>query len=222
MHTLANSARLGLTAVFLLGGIGSAFAADSTAGQVASSASEARPLEVGSKIPAASLLTADGRPFSLRDAVAKQPTVLIFYRGGWCPFCNRHLADLETIVGELKALDYQILAITPDAPDKLAGVTDKNHLTYTLLSDPHGEALKGFGVAYRLDDITFNKYKDAYHLDLEKWAGNDAHLLPVPSVFVLGTKGDIRFVYSNADYKIRLAAGKVLTAAREAKAGQTP
>ena len=222
MNILATTAQLGLGAVFLLGGIVAASAAETTAGQVASSAAEARPLSVGSVIPPVSLLTADNQPFALREAVAKQPTVLIFYRGGWCPFCNRHLADLQTIVGDLKALNYQILAVTPDAPDKLTGVTDADHLTYTLLSDPHGDALKGFGVAYRLDDATVGKYKDTYHLDLEKWAGNNAHLLPVPSVFVLDTKGTIRFVYSNADYKVRLAADKVLAAARAAKAGEKP
>ena len=219
MTIMFKSACVGIIGTVLLcSGISNAATPKTTAGEVAASAAEAVPLPAGSEIPDPKLLTADNRPFSLRDAVAKQPTVLIFYRGGWCPYCNRHLADLETIVGDLKGLNYQILAVTPDSPDKLAGVADKNKLTYTLLSDPHGDALKGFGVAYRLDDVTYNKYKVGYQLDLEKWSGNDAHLLPVPSVFVLDTKGDVRFVYSNADYKVRLAADKVLAAARDALA----
>ena len=186
------------------------------------SAQATRPLPVGSTIPDVSLLTIDGAPYSLKRAVAAQDTVLVFYRGGWCPFCNAHLSQLQTIADDLKGLGYQILAVTPDLPEHVAETASKDHLTYTLLSDPHGEAMKGFGVAYRLDDDTFNKYKNSYKLDLEKRAGNDAHLLPIPSVFVLDTKSIVRYVYSNPDYKVRLAAADVLTAARNAKESPAP
>ena len=37
---------------------------------------------------------ADGTPFDLGAAFSEKPTVLIFYRGGWCPFCNRELGEL--------------------------------------------------------------------------------------------------------------------------------
>ena len=195
---------------------------NTTAGTVAPSAAEAHPLPVGSQIPDVRLQTMDNQTLSLREAVARQPTVLIFYRGGWCPFCNAHLGQLETIVNDLKGLNYQILALTPDLPSNVAATAEKDYLTYTILSDPHEGALKGFGVAFRVDDTVFNKYRNDDKIDLEKWSGNSAHLLPVPSVFVLDTKGVIRYVHSDPDYKVRLAPDKVLAAAREAKSDDHP
>ncbi len=49
----------------------------------APSATEIRPLLIGSEVPAVTLRDLDGKPVELRKLVALQPTVLIFYRGGW-------------------------------------------------------------------------------------------------------------------------------------------
>ena len=53
------------------------------AGEIAESANDIQPLGTGQKMPAATVRTVEGEEFSLADAVAEQPTVLIFYRGGW-------------------------------------------------------------------------------------------------------------------------------------------
>lgn len=42
-----------------------------------------RPLSVGATIPGLTLATIDGLPFDLMEAVTAQPTVLVYYRGGW-------------------------------------------------------------------------------------------------------------------------------------------
>lgn len=52
-------------------------------GKVAKSPEEINPLKVGAKAPKTSLKTGDGKAFDLNAALAKQPTVLIFYRGRW-------------------------------------------------------------------------------------------------------------------------------------------
>lgn len=49
----------------------------------APSAKEVQPLLIGSEVPAVTLADLDGKPIELRELVALQPTVLIFYRGGW-------------------------------------------------------------------------------------------------------------------------------------------
>ncbi len=180
---------------------------------VAGSAQDAKPLTVNSKAPDITLATVDGKPFKLGEAMKKQPTVLIFYRGGWCPFCNRQLADLRNIEGDLKGLGYQLLAICMDRPEELRKTMDKQHMTYTLLSDSDAKAVKAFGVAFKVDDPTVEKYK-GFGIDLEKASGHDHHILPVPSVFIIGTDRTIRFVHSNPDYRVRLAESKVLEAAK--------
>ena len=84
-----------------------------------------------------------------------------------------------------------------------------------MLSDSSADAMKAFGVAFRLDDTTFTKYKDSFGLDIEKAAGGkNHHILPVPAVFVVNGEGKITFAYSNVDYKVRLSGEDLLKAAR--------
>jgi hypothetical protein len=95
------------------------FISVSTFAQIAETAEEVSPLLIGKKIPDIEIISAESRKISLREIVSKQSAILLFYRGGWCPFCNAHLADVEEITTEIKALGYQIIAVSPDSPEQL-------------------------------------------------------------------------------------------------------
>ena len=182
---------------------------------VPASAEQTHPLSAGAEVPSVTLQTADEKRFDLKLAVEKQPAVLIFYRGGWCPYCSTQLSQLQTIEAELREMGYQILAISPDRPEKLTESVGKHDLTYMLLSDHAMGAGRAFGIAFRVDDATLEKYK-GYGIDLNAASGETHHLLPVPAVFIVGTDGIIKFSHANPDYKVRLAPGDLLDAARAA------
>ncbi|MDF7808392.1 peroxiredoxin-like family protein [Pontiellaceae bacterium B12219] len=180
------------------------------------STAEIKPLTSGETIPAATLKTADGADFDLQTAIAEQPTILIFYRGGWCPYCNRHLAALQDLDPQLRELGYQIIAISPDQPSELAKSAEGGHLSYTLLSDSKVEAATAFGLVFTVDDATIEKYKK-YDIDLEASSGESHHMLPVPAVFIVGTDGVIDFAHADADYKKRIESEVLLNAAKAAR-----
>jgi len=185
------------------------------ADEVPDAAQQVRPLLIGAEVPDVTLATGDGQAFDLQAAVAKQPTVIIFYRGGWCPYCNLDLRQLQAAEPELLKLGYRILAISPDRPAKLVESLAKQELTYTLLSDASMAAAKAFGIAFRVDDETIELYK-GYGIDLEAASGEKHHLLPVPAVYIAGTDGRVNFVYVNPDYKVRLAPEVLIAAAKAA------
>jgi peroxiredoxin len=180
-------------------------------GLVADSAAEAKPLTVGAIAPDATLQTLNGKDVRLSTILKRKRTVLIFYRGGWCPYCNAHLSDLVTIEKQVTARGFQIIAISPDTPSELNKTLTKDHLNYKLFSDSSAEAMMKFGVAYRLDDPTFTKMRDSYGVDIEKSSGQMHHILPVPSVFVIGKDSKIVYVHSNPDYKVRLKGSEILS-----------
>jgi len=182
--------------------------------KVPQSAEEIRPLQVGSTIPNVVLRAPTGEPFDLRQAVMEKPTVLIFYRGGWCPYCNRHLSELQQVEEDLLALGYRILAISPDRPEKLMETAEKDSLTYQLLSDSSMAAARAFGIAFQVDDATVKKYKEEYKIDLEADSGETHHQLPVPAVFMVDPDGKIIFSYVNPDYKTRLNPEALLVTAQ--------
>ena len=140
-------------------------------GLVADSAAQAKPLMVGATAPDATLQALNGKDVSLSAILKRRRTVLIFYRGGWCPYCNAHLSDLATIEKQVTAHGFQIIAISPDTPTELNKTFTKDHLNYKLFSDSSAEAMKKFGVAYRLDDPTFTKMRDSYGVDIEVSSG---------------------------------------------------
>ena len=196
-------------AALLLASVPSAFAQD-----VAPSASQVRPLLIGAAAPDAQLRTMDGHPIALKAALAGKPGIVIFYRGGWCPFCNAHLQEIKGIEKDLARLGYTIVAVSPDRPGELAKTAKKHDLPYALLSDSKLEAARAYGIAFQVDADTLSKYAH-YGVDLRKSSGEPHDWLPVPSVFLIGKDGTIKFAYTNPDYKVRLKAAVLLSVAKE-------
>ena len=174
-----------------------------------------QPLMKGQSIPDGELVTLENKKVFLKTLVFQKPTVLIFYRGGWCPFCNIQMGQLVKIEPDLDKLGYQVLAVTPDKPESLKASLDKHQINYTLLSDRTMKLVQAFGLAYKLDTTTLEKMK-GFGVDLDKSTGNSLHELPVPAAYVLDTKGTIHFVYYNADIKVRVNPDDLMAAAKEA------
>lgn len=174
------------------------------------------PLAVGSGAPAAMVRTSNGMSVDLGAVVRRQPTVLIFYRGGWCPYCNTHLGELQAIEPALLALGFQILAVSADRPESMQPTTDKNHLSYRLLSDRGMNASAAYGVAFKVPHDVREQYEQ-WNIDLAPVPGDESQRwLPVPAVFLIGTDGTVRFAHSNPDYKQRIDTQELLAAARAA------
>lgn len=180
---------------------------------VPDSPTEVNPILINSKIPDVSVKTIEGENLQLRSIIAEKPTVLIFYRGGWCPYCSRHMAELQQIEEQIVEMGYQILAVSVDKPEVLKETLSDIELSYTLLSDSPADVMKAFGIAYRVDDKTVARYK-SIGIDFEKNTGYDHHILPAPAVFILDQEGTVKFKYVNPDYKQRINGDVLLAAAK--------
>jgi peroxiredoxin len=174
---------------------------------------QVQPLSVGARAPIFSARTTEGALRTFGPDSYKKPLVVIFYRGGWCPYCNAQLSDLHLVEPKLRKSGFEIVFLSTDRPELLYSSLKATDIHYTLLSDNRLEAAKSFHVAYHIDDATIAKMRE-YGVDLEASTGTKQHELPVPSVFIIDTSGTIRFVYSNPDYKIRLGADELWTAAQ--------
>ena len=173
---------------------------------------QVQPLSVGTRAPAFSARTTAGTLRTFEPDSYEKPTVVIFYRGGWCPYCNAQLSDLHLVEPKLRKSGFEIVFLSSDRPELLYSSLKATDIHYTLLSDNHLEAAKSFHVAYHVDDTTFAKLRE-YGEDLEVSTGTKKHELPVPSVFIIDMSGTIRFVYSNPDYTVRLSADELWNAA---------
>lgn len=180
------------------------FAVLSASAQVPEKAEDISPLLIGENIPDVTLKATDGSTQQLHNIFGQKPTVLLFYRGGWCPFCNAHLSEIQEVQSEVLKSGYQIVAVSPDSPENLQATDEKQNLAYSLYSDAGGELIKAMGIAFKAPE----KYAGMLS---EKSDGLNEGFLPVPAVFVVDTSGKIKFEYINPDYKTRLSAKLLLS-----------
>jgi peroxiredoxin len=183
---------------------------------IAPSAEAATPLAEGASAPDATIHTGDGTAVQLATLWEAQPTLLIFYRGGWCPYCVRHLEALAGVHAQLEALGVKVVALSPDRPELVLEAKRKYDLAYDLYSDSSIAAAQAFGLAFRVDDATFNMYKERFSLDLEAKSGHDHRALPLPAAYLVGTDGTILFAHADANYRERVNTERLIEAATAA------
>jgi peroxiredoxin len=171
-------------------------------------AAEQAALDVGDKAIDGTLTAADGSKVELSELWAKNPLVVIWYRGGWCPICSRHLKSIQQALPEFQAAGATLVAIAPELPEKSAQTVDTLDLGYTVLSDPHNELGKKYGVVFKLDDDTAAKYQQYFHLT--EVNGDDSFELPIPAAYAIGTDGVIDFAYLVGDYHQRVKPDDIL------------
>ena len=167
------------------------------------------PLKVGTEIPAGTILDQEGNSHDLGKLVSEKPTVLIFYRGAWCGYCTKHLAELNDVKTDIEAKGYQIFGVTVDQPSKLEESYKRPESEIQVYSDSSAAVTGAFGLNWQVSDELFTKYKDKYNLDLEAWSGANHHSLPVPAVFII-KDGIVQFQYVNPKYSTRLKATTLL------------
>lgn len=125
------------------------------------------------------------------------------------------MGELIRIEPTLLELGYQILAVSADSPEVLQQSQTKHKPNYRLLSDHSMRGATALGIAWRLDEQTLEKYR-GFGVDLEKASGETHHLLPVPTAYVIGTDGLIKFAYTNPDHRVRIQADVLLAMAKAA------
>ncbi|HVZ79797.1 MAG TPA: peroxiredoxin-like family protein [bacterium] len=190
-------------------------ASENTVGKVSKNAQAVAPLQKGDRVPDGVLRTVAGKKVRLKKLLAEQPSLLIFYRGSWCPYCNAHLGALQGIQKDLTALGWRTLAISPDDATHLKEMAGKHELTYTLLTDRGLALAKKFGLVFRLDAMTQEKYRK-WNIKLDEASGgSNQDELPVPAAYLVGRDGTILFSHFDPDYKVRIDPKELLKAAQE-------
>jgi peroxiredoxin len=179
--------------------------------QLRASGIERRALGQGDRAPALTLPDAAGIPVALAPLWQRGALVLVFYRGGWCPYCNLELRAWQRTLARLGALDASLVAISPQTPDNSLTTAQKNELAFPVLSDTALQAAEAFGLAFELPPELVALFS-AVGNELPVINGNGKWVLPIPATYVVGTDGRIAFAHVEADYRERAEPDAVLGA----------
>jgi peroxiredoxin len=160
-------------------------------------------MQVGDQAPEIVLPDAHGQPFEVARLLAMGPVIVTFYRGGWCPFCNLELKAYQAVLPRIAAAGASLVAISPEKPDDTVSTTEKNALTFPVLSDVGQKVGKAFGLVYSFTDELRSVY-DGFKLDIpDKNGAPDDWSLPLSATYVIGTDGRILFADTSVDYRRR-------------------
>lgn len=183
---------------------------------IAESNDAVSPLLNGQSIPKVYVTKLNGSKQTLSSYLDNQKTILFFYRGGWCPFCNTQMGQLKKIEPKLKAMGYKLVGVSTDSPLDLQKSISKMALQYDLLSDFNSELSQAFGLAFFTDEATTKRYVKRLDLNnpLKKNRSGDPRLvLPVPAIYLIDENGLVQFNYVNPNFKVRLHEQVLLKAA---------
>ncbi len=176
-----------------------------------------KSLQKGDKAPSFSLPNARGEAVSSTELLTNGPLVVSFYRGGWCPYCNLELRALQRALPEIKALGAQLVAISPELPDKTLSTVEKHSLGFEVLSDVWNKVSRKFGLVFSLDEELRPIYQQ-FGFDIPAHNGDDSYELPIPATYVIDTEGTIVLSFVDADYTRRLEPTEIIRSLRGRKA----
>lgn len=178
-----------------------------------------RSLSVGDSVPNFTLQDQHHRPVTLYERLNEGPVVLSFYRGGWCPYCNRELQALHYAHPEIEYQGAQLLAVTPESPENIARTVRKNALDYPVLYDANSEVARTFGVAINLSEYMRTFYR-SLGLNLSLHHADVLVRLPLPATYLIHTNYTVQYAFIEEDYTQRADTGEVLAALQQVRAEQ--
>lgn len=169
-------------------------------------------ISVGDTLASFSLSDATGTAVSLDDILSGGPAVIVFYRGGWCPYCNLALRTYQReLLPELPTFGARLVAISPQTPDQSLSTTEKAELDFTVLSDPGNRVASTIGVVFQQSDEVLEA-QSKLGLDLAAVNAEGATTLPRPTVLVVDQNRVVRFVDVQPDFTARTEVADILAA----------
>ncbi|MBE0663363.1 MAG: AhpC/TSA family protein [Bacteroidales bacterium] len=176
------------------------------------SAKEAKGLEAGVNAPDFIATVINGNNFSLKDALTEGPVVLVFYRGHWCPVCNKHLGVLQDSLQYIQNMGAKVIAISPEKPELLAKTTEKTGADFTILYDEGYRISDAYDVTFTPGGMDRTMYNTFLGANLKEAHSDDSQRLPIPATFVIGQDGKIAWRHFDPDYKKRSTVSEILDA----------
>ncbi|MGB0368666.1 MAG: peroxiredoxin-like family protein [Flavobacteriales bacterium] len=172
---------------------------------------QAMSLQVGTDAPKIEAIDNHGNPFSLVEKLKSGPVAVVFYRGEWCSYCNRHMAELQEALPKFKELGVSVVAITPELPKYVKKTVKKTDATFSIISDLNHRIMDTWRVSFLLDETIYTRYK-AFGINIDRASGNKDRVLPVPATYIVGSNGKIEALHFNPDYTERMPVSEMLEA----------
>jgi peroxiredoxin len=167
----------------------------------------------GSHVDDVELLDAHGNPTSLYEATGGRAAVIVLYRGVWCPYCNLALKQYGDHLPEpLREHNVVLVAVSPQKPDGSLSMQEKNDLDFPVVSDPGNSLARQLGVLMPSVGEDVLSAQRQLGLDVTEANADGTEYLPMPTVLLIDSEHQIRWIDVHPDYTTRTEVAEVLDA----------
>lgn len=169
-------------------------------------------IEVNQTAPNFTAKDAENKIFKLNEALLDGPVVLIFYRGYWCPICNKHLSKLQDSLQYVTEKGARIVAVSPEKTEYLNKMKDQVKSEFTLLYDEGYNISNAYDVTFKPKNAEILKYNTFLNANLGKTHTGNGQLLPIPATYVINKSGKIIWRQFDPNYKNRSNVSDIIKA----------
>lgn len=177
-------------------------------------AQEPEPLFIGQKAPKILAIDQHGEQTSLQDRLKTGPVVLVFYRGEWCPHCNRHMSHIQDSLQLIVDADASVIAITPEKGERITKTVAKSGATFSIVYDENHRIMDRYKVTFKLSGWKRFTYWLG-GIRINNASGNKDNALPVPATYIIATDGTVYSSHFNEDHSDRLSVEDMLEVLEE-------
>ena len=168
--------------------------------------------QVGDMAPDATLTNFNGESVQLSSLWQEGPVVLMWYRGGWCPYCNIQLQAMNAALKDIQGAGARLVVLSPEIAEKAKETAAKTGAAFVAFQDTDSAVARDYGLVYQLDEAIVPMYRD--RLKLNEFNGNDKMELPLAATYVIDKDGVIQYAFLDADYKKRAEPSDVVAAVK--------
>ena len=115
---------------------------------------------------------------------------------------------LQEQLPEFKKYNAQLVALTPELPDKSLSTKEKHQLDFEVLSDLDNKIAKEYGIVFKLNDQVSTIYNQNFNLN--EYNGNESNELPLAATYIINTDGKIVYSFIDADYRNRAEPSELI------------
>jgi peroxiredoxin len=177
-------------------------------------AQKSEPLFIGDKAPNILETNQFDKRISLNDQLQNGPVVLVFYRGQWCPHCNRHMSNIQDSLQMILDAGASVIAITPEKGEKIEKTMEKSGASFSIVYDENHRIMDKYHVTFKLSGWKRFIYGIA-GININKASGNKDSALPVPATYIITQKGTVYSSHFNENYSDRMPVKDMLEVLQE-------
>ncbi len=179
-----------------------------------------RAIRAGHFAPTFRLQDLHGGSLALIDLIERGPSIISFYRGLWCSFCDTAIEALAGIEDHVRSLGATHVAIGPPPGDDRQRVR-LAEFPMPMLIDRGLRVSSAYGLTIDLPSDLREQYAKAgcappNAADGGKW------LAPIPATYLVDRTGRIAMATIDTDYRNRLEPSQLLSALRSLQRPPTP